>query len=47
MGSLNATLLDELEKLQRGFVISPKVLDKTEKVIRYRELWSEMLVVVK
>jgi hypothetical protein len=47
VGSLNARLLDEFEKLQGSVVVSPKALDKTEKVRRWRELWSEMLVIVK
>ena len=47
VGSLNATLLDEFEKLQGSVVVSPKVLDRTEKITRWRELWSQMLVVVK
>jgi len=47
VGSLNATLLDEYEKLQGRLVVSPKTLDKTNKVKRWRELWSEMLLVVK
>lgn len=47
VGSLNATLLNEYEKLQGCLVVSPKALDKTEKVRRWCELWSEMLVLVK
>lgn len=43
VGSLNATLLNEVDKMSRSVVVSPKVLAKTEKVTRWRELWSEMM----
>jgi hypothetical protein len=46
VGSLNATLLNNYKKLQGCLVVSPKALDKTEKVRRWRELWSVMLLVV-
>jgi hypothetical protein len=46
VGSLNATLLGEFEKLQGCLVVSPKALDKTEKVTRWRELWSPVRIVI-
>lgn len=42
VGSLNARLLDEFDNLQGSLTVSPKTLDKTEKVKRWRELWSQM-----
>ena len=44
VGSLNARLLDEFDNLQKSVVVSPKTLDKTQKVRRWRELWSQLLV---
>jgi hypothetical protein len=44
VGSLNATLLDEFDNLQGSLTVSPKTLDKTEKVKRWCELWSQMSV---
>lgn len=44
VGSLNARLLDEFDNLQSSVVVSPKTLDKTQKVRRWRELWSQLLV---
>jgi hypothetical protein len=46
VGSVNARLLQQYECLQGSVSISPKNLDKTEKVKRWRELWSQLLVVV-
>lgn len=45
VGSLNATLLDKFESLQASELISPKQLAKTEKVKRWKGLWSEVLIV--
>jgi len=44
LGSLNATLLNEVDKLRKSVVVSPKGLDKNEKITRWRQLWSEMLL---
>lgn len=44
VGSLNARLLDEFDNLQGSVVVSPQTLDKTEKVKRWRELWSPLVV---
>jgi hypothetical protein len=46
VGSLNAKLLDEFKNLQGSLTVSPKTLDKTEKVKRWRELWSQMMITV-
>jgi hypothetical protein len=45
VGSLNARLLDQYKCLQVSVPISPKTLDKTEKVKRWRELWSQLRIV--
>lgn len=42
LGSVNATLLDKFELIKEHIVISPKRLDRYEKVRRWRELWSEL-----
>jgi hypothetical protein len=44
VGSVNARLLDEFDNLQGSVIVSPKTLDKTQKVRRWRELWSQLLV---
>lgn len=44
VGSLNATLLDEFDNLHGSLTVSPKTLDNTEKVKRWRQLWSQMSV---
>lgn len=47
VGSVNARLLDEFDNLQGSLIVSPKTLNKSEKVKRWRELWSGMLLLVK
>jgi len=42
VGSLNVRLLDEFDHLQKSVVVSPKTLGKTQKVRRWRELWSQL-----
>jgi hypothetical protein len=46
VGSFNALLLNDVDKLQKSVVVSPKALGKAEKVARWRKLWSQMLVEV-
>ncbi|MEP1448095.1 MAG: hypothetical protein ABJK37_18475 [Paraglaciecola sp.] len=40
VGTLNAKLLDKFHQVQQGVVVSPKRLNKAEKVKRWRQLWS-------
>jgi len=46
VGSLNSRLLEQYDHVQDTVTVSPKNLDKTEKVKLWRELWSQMVVVV-
>ena len=44
LGSVNATLLTNYASLQKSAVVSPKLLNKDEKVNRWRALWSELSI---
>lgn len=46
VGSVNARLLDEFDKLRGSLVVSPKALDKTEKVKRWGDLWSPVQIII-
>lgn len=46
VGSLNAKLLDRFHQVQQRLVVSPKRLNKTEKVKRWRQLWSQVQIVI-
>ena len=44
MGAVNASLIDEHERLQEAVIVSPKLLEPAEKVRRWSKLWFPVIL---
>lgn len=42
IGSINITIFEQFKALQESVIVSPKRLEKVEKVQRWRDVWSPL-----